>query len=87
MLTGIGGEKWKEAAKVVSEKLDVKIRAFSIGWMQDYEDVCGDWHHKREVEENGRLLLRPDRFVMWLSMSLTSSCEEELMKVMMSVLG
>jgi 2-polyprenyl-6-methoxyphenol hydroxylase-like FAD-dependent oxidoreductase len=87
ILTGIGGEKWKEAAKIVGEKLKVKINAYSIGWCQDYEDVYGDWNEKSEIEESGCLLLRPDRFVAWRSLSVQDDCEGALMEVMEKVLG
>ena len=87
LLTGIGGEDWKVAAKAVSEKLNVKINAYSIGWCQDYEDVYGDWDDKREVEESGCLLVRPDRFIAWRSMSLETDCAGRLLEVMKTVLG
>jgi 2-polyprenyl-6-methoxyphenol hydroxylase-like FAD-dependent oxidoreductase len=87
LLTGIGGEDWKAAAKAVSEKLKVKINAYSIGWCQDYEDVYGDWDDKREVEESGCLLVRPDRFVAWRSISLETDCEGRLLEIMKTVLG
>lgn len=87
LLTGIGGEKWKEAAIVVGKKLNVKINAYSVGWCQDYEDVYGDWDDKREVDESGCLLVRPDRFVAWRSMNVETNCEERLLEVMRKVLG
>lgn len=68
VLTGIGGEAWKKAAADAKEKLGVDVVAYSIGWCQDYEDVYGDWERRREIEEDGCLLLRPDRVVAWRSM-------------------
>jgi 2-polyprenyl-6-methoxyphenol hydroxylase-like FAD-dependent oxidoreductase len=65
LLTGVGGNGWKSAAKAVEKELGVVVRAYSIGWEQDWEDVYRDWARKREVEEDGCVLIRPDRFVCW----------------------
>ena len=87
LLTSIGGEKWKDAAVIVTKKLGVEIRAYSLGWMQDYEDVYSDWARRREVDENGCVLARPDRFVAWRSMGIVEDCESKLLAVMKRLLG
>jgi hypothetical protein len=87
LLTGIGGEAWKEAGKGVEEELGIEIRCYSLGWMQDYEDVYSDWARRREVEEDGCVLVRPDRFVAWRSMEMVEGCDKKLLKVMKAVLG
>jgi hypothetical protein len=65
LITGIGGEAWKKAAKAAEKELRVEVRCYLLGWMQDYEDVYSDWARRREVEEDGCVLVRPDRFVAW----------------------
>jgi 2-polyprenyl-6-methoxyphenol hydroxylase-like FAD-dependent oxidoreductase len=88
LFTGFAGsEKWKEAANVVSEKVGVEIKPYSIGWKQDYEDVYSDWAKRSEVEEDGCVLVRPDRFVAWRSASMIEDCERKLLKVMQRVLS
>ncbi len=42
---------------------------------------------RREVEEDGCVLVRPDRFVAWRSMELADDCESKLKEVMKAVLG
>lgn len=69
LFTGVGGEGWKEAAAQASKELGIEVRAYSIGWEQDWEDVYRDWARKMEVEEDGCVLARPDRFVAWRAMS------------------
>ncbi|KAI7198280.1 hypothetical protein D0864_06438 [Hortaea werneckii] len=86
LLTGIGGDAWKQAVKEASSKLSVPINAYSIGWKQDWEDVYGDWARRREIEEDGCVLLRPDRTVCWRSMGMRSDCKEALLRVLNSVL-
>ncbi|KAJ5713467.1 uncharacterized protein N7483_010648 [Penicillium malachiteum] len=88
LLTGIGGKAWKKAASQVGDELRVSIKAFSIGFRQDYEDVYFDWARIRGVDETGCVLVRPDNFVAWRSNEvLGDGCTEKLQHVMLSVLG
>ncbi|KAL2173050.1 FAD binding domain-containing protein [Thermothelomyces heterothallicus CBS 202.75] len=85
LLTGPGGEAWKSAADKVSRKVGVDIASFSIGWKEDYEDVYRDWARYREVEEDGCVLVRPDRFVAWRSKEMIPDPEAKLEVVMRKV--
>lgn len=87
LLTGPCGENWKQAAYEASRHLAVPINVYSIGWMQDWEDVYGDWARRREVEEDGCVLLRPDRVVCWRSMHMRDDCNAHLLHVLKAVLG
>jgi 2-polyprenyl-6-methoxyphenol hydroxylase-like FAD-dependent oxidoreductase len=86
LLTGVGGEGWKEAAVKVGKELGVEITAYGIGWEQDWEDVYRDWARKVEVEEDGCILVRPDRFVAWRAMAAGDELAR-LGKVMKKILG
>jgi len=86
VLTGPGGDDWKKAAEAAAKVTGVKINAYSIGWMQDYEDVYGDWARRREIEDDGCVLLRPDRTVCWRSMTARDDAQESILKVLRSVL-
>ncbi|KAK3314863.1 FAD binding domain-containing protein [Apodospora peruviana] len=91
LFTGHGGEAWKEAAEAVGKELDVMIRAYSIGFRQDWEDVYFVWDQVRGVEESGAVLVRPDRFVAWRAKRAEESgkpgCQEKLGTVMRAILG
>lgn len=87
LLTGPGGQGWKDAARSVSVVTGVEIVAYSIGWKQDYEDVYFDWAKKREVDENGCVLVRPDRFVAWRSSGMNADPEKKLEEVMRVILA
>ena len=65
LLTGVGGEGWKDASRTVSKSLEVEIHAASIGFRQDWEDVYFTWEKVRGVDEDGCVLVRPDRFIAW----------------------
>jgi FAD binding domain len=86
LLTGPGGDAWKAAAGSVSKSLGVQIRAHSIGWNQDFEDVYFDWARRSEVEEDGAVLVRPDRFVAWRCKGMIKGPEEKLERVMRTIL-
>jgi hypothetical protein len=89
LFTGIGGERWKTAAKAVSKTLGIAIHATSIGFGQEYEDVYFDWCRVREVEESGCVLVRPDRFVAWRAQKTLDddeSVQKKLAEVMKAVL-
>ena len=92
MLTSHGGEPWKAAAETVGKALGVDIRAYSIGFRLDWEDVYFDWSRVRGVDESGAVLVRPDRFVAWRAKHVSvggggsGGCEERLAKVMRSIL-
>lgn len=90
LFTGVGGGCWKIAAEFLSKELGVPLRACSIGFRQDWEDMYYDWERVRGVDESGAVLIRPDRFVAWrASMALESAemCERKLGEVLRSILG
>lgn len=63
LLTGHRGNAWKLAAERASKVLSVPINYYSIGWGLDYHDVYRDWFKRRDIEEDGMLLVRPGRYV------------------------
>ncbi|KAH8647978.1 FAD binding domain-containing protein [Xylariales sp. PMI_506] len=87
LFTGPGGDGWKTAAVTTGVKLGIDIRAYSIGWDQDYEDVYGDWAKYSEVEEDGCVLVRPDRFVGWRSEKMLKDPEMALTRALEKILA
>ncbi|OAP54411.1 hypothetical protein AYL99_11512 [Fonsecaea erecta] len=92
LFTGHGGDGWKAAARTVGDKLGVPINAFAIGFGLDYADKYRDWTKRREVDEDGCVLVRPDRYVAWRAQrmgppSSSSRCEEKLEQVLRAILS
>ena len=87
LFTGIGGQGWKEAAKKISAETGIEIKAYTIGYRQDYEDMYLDWTKIRDVDESGCVLVRPDYFVAWRSQKWQEESASMLKLVMDSVLS
>jgi hypothetical protein len=90
LFTGIGGEAWKSAALRVAKELGVQVKAYSIGFRSDYEDVYFDWARVRGVDETGCVLVRPDNFVAWRCNEVLgdeAGCASKLREVIQRVLS
>lgn len=87
LITGVGGDAWREAATQVSKATSIPIKVYGIGWGLDYRDKLRDWQKRREVEEDGCVLVRPDRFVAWRSTKMIADPKEKLSLVLDHVLS
>lgn len=87
VLTGIGGQGWIEAAKVVGRELGIEIAAHAIGPRQNWQDFTGDWANLREVRDGGVVLVRPDHHVCWRHADGAGDAVAELRRVMTAILG
>jgi 2,4-dichlorophenol 6-monooxygenase len=87
LITGIGGEAWREAAVQVTRETGVTIDPVTVGLGQTNNDVLGVWTRTREMADEGCLLVRPDRFVAWRCPGRVADPAGELGKVMRKILG
>ncbi|BEJ11778.1 hypothetical protein CspHIS471_0202380 [Cutaneotrichosporon sp. HIS471] len=87
VITGTNGAKWADAASTASDKLGVKVKNVVVGPGQDVEDLYYDWSKLRGVEEDGVLLVRPDKHIAWRSQTMGSDPEGELVAALAKVLG
>ncbi|MGV8987028.1 MAG: FAD-dependent oxidoreductase [Cypionkella sp.] len=87
LFTGIGGEAWVEAAKVVSAELGLAVDARLIGPRRDWLDHTGDWARAREVSDAGCVLVRPDHHVAWRAEGMADNPAADLRRVLKSILG
>ena len=69
LITGIAGEAWATAAKKISDELRVPVSTVIIGPGREVTDIYDDWARIREIDEDGVLLVRPDKHIGWRSMS------------------
>jgi 2,4-dichlorophenol 6-monooxygenase len=87
LLTGIAGEAWAQAAREVGERLGVPLEAVVIGPGREVTDLYDDWARLREVDEDGALLVRPDKHIGWRSTGLPDDPEAALLAALTAILG
>ncbi|MEO0963326.1 MAG: hypothetical protein AAFY01_12990 [Pseudomonadota bacterium] len=87
LLVGADGGKWMDAAESVASELGVKMEAVQVSLGLPVNDVYGHWTKRREVNDDGCVLVRPDRIVAWRSMDMISDPKTALHDVMSKILG
>jgi 2,4-dichlorophenol 6-monooxygenase len=87
LFTGIAGDAWAEAAEKVSRDLNVPIKTVVVGPGREVTDIYYDWARIREIDEDGVLLVRPDKFIGWRSMSLPADPERALRNALIALLS
>lgn len=82
------GQAWCRAANKVGQALRVPVDAICIGHTEgDFVDPRCDWLRRREFSSDGAILVRPDRFVAWRSMSSSEDPEAALTTALSRILG
>jgi len=87
LLTGIGGEAWKDAASAVATELGIDLKTHVIGPRRDFVDHTGDWARACEISDSGCILVRPDQHVCWRSEQGVQDPQAELTRVFAKILG
>jgi 2,4-dichlorophenol 6-monooxygenase len=88
VIAGEKGQAWRDAAIKVGQSLGVPVEAACIGHTEgDFFDPRCDWLRRREFGSDGAILVRPDRFVAWRSMSSNADPEEALTSALRQILG
>jgi 2,4-dichlorophenol 6-monooxygenase len=87
LFTGIGGEAWCDAAEAIGAELGLPINTRLIGPRRAWLDHTGDWARAREISDAGCLLVRPDHHVAWRAETLSAQPEQDLRRVLKSILG
>ena len=76
-----------DAAAKVSDELGVPSSTVIIGPGREVTDIYYDWARIREIDEDGVLLVRPDKHIGWRSMALPRDPEASLREAMTSLLA
>lgn len=87
LLTGYGGDKWQEAAGSIGRKTGIPINSYKIGFGLEWQDIQREWYARRGVDDDGCVLVRPDRFVAWRCTKVAEDCEGKLSKVLNKILS
>jgi 2,4-dichlorophenol 6-monooxygenase len=87
LVVGISGESWVRAAEKTAADLGVRLATRAVGYRQRYDDVCGDWQRISGIEDDGCLLVRPDRHIAWRSAQMAGDPAAVLRGVLAQVLA
>ncbi|WP_420864007.1 FAD-dependent oxidoreductase [Algirhabdus cladophorae] len=87
ILTGIGGEAWRDAAQTLAQQVGIQLNVHIIGPRQTYVDHSGDWARICEIADDGCLLVRPDHHVAWRAPVISKDPKSDLFEVLQQVLG
>ncbi len=88
LITTDTGQAWRDAGGQVAQSLGIELSCISIGLSDgDYLDLRGSWLNQREIDPEGAILVRPDRFVAWRSLGAVQSPSTELERALGSILG
>jgi 2,4-dichlorophenol 6-monooxygenase len=87
LITGISGEPWAAAAAKVGDDLGIALKTVIIGPGREVTDIYYDWARRREVDEDGVLLVRPDKFIGWRATRLPADPEQALRSALAGILG
>lgn len=87
LFTGIAGQAWADAAPAVAEKLGIDLGVVVVGPGREVEDLYFDWAVLRGVDEDGVLLVRPDKIIAWRSSHLVDDPETALVDALDAVLS
>jgi 2,4-dichlorophenol 6-monooxygenase len=87
LITGISGEAWAKAAEKVAAEMGIPLKAVVIGPGREVTDLYFDWERMREVEEDGVILVRPDKIIAWRSNTSVENPAATLTEVLNSVLS
>lgn len=86
VITGVSGQAWADAASRIASNSDVPLVPLVIGPGRTVTDLYFDWARLREVDEDGVILVRPDKIIAWRSQSMVADPERALRDVLSKVL-
>ncbi len=88
LIAGEYGAAWCEAANQLASEVGLPLDAVRIGHLDgDLFDPRGAWVRHREIESDGAILVRPDRFIAWRAPSAAEDPLGELAGAFSQVLA
>jgi 2,4-dichlorophenol 6-monooxygenase len=87
LICGIRGKLWRQAAQDVKQELGVELPVYSLGYRCEYDDVFGSWSRRKEMKDDGVLVVRPDRHIAFRSMTMAADPYNTLKSAILHVLN
>jgi len=84
----IFGQTWCDAAAKLAEHRGIALDTTRIGALSgDYLDIRCAWLKQREINAQGAVLVRPDRYIAWRSIGAGENPYHELNDALNQILG
>ncbi len=79
LIAGEDGDAWCDAARQLAAETDLPLDAIRIGHIDGdlYDPRCA-WIRHREIQTDGAILVRPDRFIAWRAPTAADEPRAEL---------
>ena len=88
LIAGEDGQAWCEAARRLAAHTGVPLDGVRIGHIDgDLYDPRCTWLRHREIESDGAILVRPDRFIAWRHPSAAENPSAELARALGQILA
>jgi 2-polyprenyl-6-methoxyphenol hydroxylase-like FAD-dependent oxidoreductase len=87
LLTGAGGQEWRDAADRLASPSRPELVAHAIGSDCAFADADAVWHAAYGVEADGAVLVRPDGYVGWRARAQVDRPDDALRAALDGILG
>ncbi|KEY66394.1 hypothetical protein S7711_05828 [Stachybotrys chartarum IBT 7711] len=87
LIIGEGGQAWRDAVDDIAKNTNIPIKSLGIGFGLEYHDVYRRWQTVRAVDDDGCVLVRPDRFIAWRSKKAVLDCQAKLLQILDKILS
>lgn len=88
VIAGEDGRDWLDAARAVGAELGIPVTAITVGVLEgDYIDVRAAWLKQREISRDGVVIVRPDRYIAYRSITGVDDPVAALRGAFGSILG
>jgi 2,4-dichlorophenol 6-monooxygenase len=88
LIAGEDGQAWCQAAEQIASELNLPLDALRIGHLDGdlYDPRCA-WLRNRQIQSDGAILVRPDRFVAWRAPTSVEDPRRELAGALSQILA
>jgi putative polyketide hydroxylase len=87
LLVGCEGKPWKIAANEISKNSHLPLIAYQVAPDSDLSDPENTWHNIYNISSSGAVLVRPDGYVAWRSLSMMEDPKSVLRKCLATLMG
>ena len=87
LIVGIGGDAWSRAGARIGAELGIDLVVRTLGARCEFDDVEGRWREISELNDDGALLVRPDRHIAWRSKGRVDDADAVLLNALRQALA